>query len=251
MFQSYRTDLALLLVTLATFCCGLAGCTNGPLNEATWRNPFETVDTTYKEAYGQTPSEVAKQLRNLSGKVAEMAAADQQKTALDLTKRYESENDPLLRRELIYALGSFPDPYVAPGLRAAMSDPDPFVRVEACRAWGRRSSAEAMRVLANAIEMDESVDVRQAAIQNIKRFEHPDAVRALAGALRERDPALQLLAMQSLKGASGKDLGNDVRTWDEFIAANYPTPAVDPVVASGALDGESIIDDSSDANIWR
>ena len=248
MFQLSQMFFALTVVTLATSLCGVVGCTNGPLKDTTWRNPFETVDTSYKKAYGLTPNEVANQIRELGGKAADMSATEQEKAALELTERYESENDPLLRREMIFALGSFPDPYATHGLRVAMSDSDPFVRVEACRAWGRRASKEALQMLASAIQMDQSVDVRQVAIQGIKRFEHPDAVRTLGAVLNERDPALQLLAMQSLKGASGKDLGNDVRKWDEFIAANYPPSASDAI---GISAGESTIAETSNSDTWR
>ena len=245
MFASHQKSIA--IVSLLVISGGVLGCASGRLGDQ-WENPFRSVDTSYKESYGQTPSDVAEEIRGLAEKVATMPVEEQQKVALELAARYKTEKDPNLRRELVYALGAFPDPYATAGLHAAMADTDRFVRAEACRAWGRRSSEEAMQTLAAAIHTEDSVDVRQAAIRAIKRFQHPDAIRALGGVLDERDPALQFLAMQSLKNAAGKDLGNDTRKWNEFIASNYPLPSGDPTSPSPA---DEIVAETPDASSWR
>ncbi len=225
----------------------MLGCANGPLGEDKWVNPFEAVDTSYKAAYGLTPAEVAKEVRALADKVPDMSPDEQEKGAIELTARYEAEKDPILRRQMIYALGAFPDPFALAGLHAALQDTDRFVRAEACRAWGRRASDEAMQALATTIQVDESVDVRQVAISSMKRFQSPEAIRVLGDVLNERDPALQYLAMQSLKQASGKDLGNDARKWDDFIASNYPRESGNDSMSLGG----TMVAELPDTDSWR
>lgn len=240
----------------ALLMAGLIGCETGPLAKTKWNNPFAQPDTSYKEGYGLTPAQVAQQIRKLGDNAANMTPTEQQSACDALFTRYSQEPDPLIRRDMVYAFGSFPDSYSLPALRAAMSDADPFVRVEACRAWSRRSSTatsstEALTALASAAQADDNIDVRQAAVIGLRRFQSPQAVRALGALLKERDPALQYLAIQSLKRATGNDLGDDVRKWNEYIASTYggspdsaaPVPGVD---GSGSMFAETPSSDS-----WR
>ena len=181
-----------------------------------------------------------------------MTESDQQSACGELINRFSKESDPLIRREMIYALGSFPGPYSLPGLRAAIKDSDPFVRVETCRAWSRRSSGEALDVLAGIAQADDNVDVRQAAIKGLRRFQSPEAVRVLGSLLNERDPALQYLAIQSLKGATGQDLGDDVRKWNAYIASNYGGTSPSLAPARGLVDRSgSMVAETPSTEPWR
>lgn len=231
---------------------GLSGCETGPFAKKNWNNPFAQADTSYKEAYGATPAQVARKIRNLGDDAAKMTESAQQSACGELIDRFSKESDPLIRREMIYALGSFPGPYSLPGLRAAIKDSDPFVRVETCRAWSRRSSAEALDVLAGIAQADDNVDVRQAAIKGLRRFQSPEAVRVLGSLLNERDPALQYLAIQSLKGATGQDLGDDVRKWNAYVASNYGGTSPSPAPAPGLVDRSgSMVAETPSTDPWR
>lgn len=236
----------------ALFIAGMSGCETGPLAKQNWKNPFGQTETSYKEAYGLTPAQVSRQIRNLGDDAAEMTESQQKSACGALIDRYSKESDPLIRRDMVYALGSFPDVYSLPGLRAAIEDSDPFVRIEACRAWSHRSSAEALEALAGIAQADDNVDVRQAAVTGLRRFQSPAAIRVLGTLLNDRDPALQYLTIQSLKGATGQDLGDDVRKWNAYIASNYgdtsPSSAPEPgqVDRSGSMVAETPSTDS-----WR
>ncbi len=240
----------------ALLMAGLMGCETGPLAKAKWNNPFAQPDTSYKESYGLTPAQVAEQIRNLGDNAANMTQAEQQLACTAVFERYAKEPDPLIRREMVYACGSFPDPYSLPALRAAMNDADPFVRVEACRAWTRRSSTmasapEALNVLASTAQADENVDVRQAAVAGLRRFRSPEAIRVLGSLLKERDPALQYLAIQSLKGATGTDLGDDVRKWNEYIASTYGGSPAEAPSAPGVDQSGSMFAETPSTDAWR
>jgi hypothetical protein len=47
-------------------------------------------------------------------------------------------------------------------------------------------------------------------------------VAALGSALEDRDPALQYLAMESLKQVSGRDYGQDSRLWKQYVQGQTP-----------------------------
>ena len=87
---------------------------------------------------------------------------------------------------------------------------------------GKRGGPDASRVLAEALSGDTSVDVRIAATQALGEMRDPQAVPLLAVALEDPDPALQFRAVQAMRLASGKDLGNDVNLWRQY--AKNPDP---------------------------
>ena len=77
---------------------------------------------------------------------------------------------------------------------------------------------------------DKDVDVRLAAADALGKIKSPEAVKALAVALDDRDPALQYAGVQSLKTITGRDLGPDVQAWKQVAAGENP-PMATPTVA--------------------
>ena len=64
---------------------------------------------------------------------------------------------------------------------------------------------------------------------NFKGFEAPKALRP---ALDDRDPALQLAAMQSLQTVTGRTkYRNSAPAWREYLDGGNPTPPPGPSVA--------------------
>ena len=47
-------------------------------------------------------------------------------------------------------------------------------------------------------------------------------INELEVALLDRDPAMQFAGVQSLRQASGEDLGNDVQAWRQYVASLTP-----------------------------
>ncbi len=109
-----------------------------------------------------------------------------------------------------------------------MSDADTHVRVAACEAWGKRGDAEAVKLLAEALRSDVDADVRLAAAKALGETKNPEAVAALGEALSDADPAMQYRAVLSLERVTGKDLGNDVSRWQQYVKGEHE-PAAGPV----------------------
>jgi hypothetical protein len=59
--------------------------------------------------------------------------------------------------------------------------------------------------------------VRIAAARELENFRTPEVIPALGVALDDSDPALQHRAIRSLKVVTGKDFGNSVPAWQQFV----------------------------------
>ncbi len=72
------------------------------------------------------------------------------------------------------------------------------------------------------------MDVRLEAARALGRHKGPEAAKALALSLEENDPAIQRVAMESLKTSTGKDYGMSVKSWREFLEGGSPKPPDPP-----------------------
>ncbi len=87
---------------------------------------------------------------------------------------------------------------------------------------GETSRRAATRILAETLSGDTDMDVRQAAAKALASSHDKEAVAALGAALEDANPAMQYVAVASLKNVTGKDLGNDVNAWRQL--AKQPDP---------------------------
>jgi HEAT repeat protein len=83
-------------------------------------------------------------------------------------------------------------------------------------------------LLAGALSGDVDADVRLAAAKALGETKGPEAAKALGEALNDADPAMQYRAVLSLKKVTGKDLGNDVNRWQQYVKGE---PAPPPTLA--------------------
>jgi HEAT repeat protein len=148
----------------------------------------------------------------------------------------QTEQDPLVREEIVRTLAGIPTETAAKVLAAGMKDSEPRVRVAVCQAWGKRVAAanpagpgaspdadSATRMLSQALASDTNIDVRLAAARALGKVQNdPRAIGALGIALKDRDPALQVRAIASLKESSHKDFGNDVSKWQQYVDSVAP-----------------------------
>jgi HEAT repeat protein len=128
-----------------------------------------------------------------------------------------SENSPTpVKVAAARCLGQLPALEAVDVLGRALRDSDAAVRAEACQALARIDSPQALTLLAEMLAQESDVDAKLAAVRGLGRYRDPRAVQALRSALDDQDPAVQYVAMQSLKDCTGVDMGNDVRRWREL-----------------------------------
>lgn len=164
------------------------------------------------------PREKVKQWRAIAK--ASEAPASRSAAIAQLRQAYYQETDPQLRMELLRILATLEGGLDRMIIERAAQDDAVMVRVELCRILSRQPSAHALPVLIHLANSDQEADVRLAAIKALGRYKDPEAARALVGFLRDRDPATQYLAAQSLKNTTGQNFGVDPQKWEAFVLGN-------------------------------
>jgi hypothetical protein len=226
--RSLGAHIASLLVGIGL----IAGCADGPVPEMRSLNPWIRKQWAEDEQFGPTYHKKVADLAALRSNASSLASDDQERIAAELAGRLKEEPSAAMRIELTRALGSLPSAAAQAALAAAMSDENSQVRVVACKGLGKRPSAESLQALATAVAGDADLDVRIAAAKELGRFNDPAAAQALRPALDDGDAALQGIAMESLRGLTGKhEYANSVVAWRQYLDGGNPTPPPAPTLA--------------------
>ncbi len=204
--------------------CVLAGCAEGPFGLARY-NPVLVEEWRKDEKYGPTLHQRLEEMREWERQAGSLGADQEQSICVKLNELIRSDSNTLLVTQAVKTLGAIDSAQSLDALRFASTHPQPDVRVAACRAWGRKKSAEASETLANLLNSDTHLDVRIAAARELSGFPGQATIQTLAVALEDPDPALQRRCAESLETVTGKKLGSDVKAWREYIASGQAKPA--------------------------
>jgi HEAT repeat protein len=222
--------LACLLVPVV-----LVGCAKGPAWRLGALSPWVQQKWAEEEKqYGATLYTKLADVEALAARATSMDAAERDRWSQQFAQLATSDPSPLLRARIVAALPAFPSPAADAALQAALDDKDLDVRCAACEAWGRRGGSQALQLLSTKLAIDEELDVRLAAIRALGRLDQQPtsaaAVRALGVALDDKNPAVQFVAIESLRNVSGRDYGTDLVAWRDFAAGGQP-PEPTPTIA--------------------
>jgi HEAT repeat protein len=210
----------------------LPGCAEGIVPELRTLNPWIRKQWAEDEKYGPTFHRKVADLEALRSAAGSLAPEDRERIAQDLAGRLKDEPSSALRIELVRALGEVPSPAAQAALAASLADENVQVRVVACKSLGQQQSGDALQALGRVVAQDAELDVRIAAARELGRFRDPAAAQALRVALDENDAALQGVAMQSLRGITGRqEYAGSVTAWREYLDGGNPTPPPPPSLA--------------------
>ena len=170
------------------------------------------------------PSQRVDELADLARTARKKSPEQQEQTAAQLAEQIRGELDPLVRRQIIRTLAEYESPRAESVLVAALEDPEPMVRIEACNALGRRGGAEASRKLIETLGADTDKDVQLAALRQLGNAGDIYAVKAVGQALEDPDPALQHAAVVSLRKLTDQEFGDDVNAWRAYVQGENPEP---------------------------
>lgn len=206
----------------------VSGCVDGPFGGLPAINPWVQKDWARDERFGPTFYRRLTDLQGLRATVAKLDPPKKEEIVGDMARLLPREPNPVLRAEIVGVLGEAGIPTAIPSLETALGDSDKDVRISACRALAKTGGGTAVPILSGLMESETDVDVRLAAIRELGRFQDPAAVAALGRALDDENPAVQHLAVQSLKTASGRDYGDSVPAWREFVQGREPQVPAGP-----------------------
>jgi HEAT repeat protein len=209
----------------------LSGCMGDPIYRLWHRRQW--MDD---QNYGTTLYERLDELSAIRDRAEDLSQAEQATIAQNMIAALHNDPSPVYRSHVVRTLALLTNPLAAEGLQLALQDSDPNVRIEACGAWGNRGGPEAVATLSRVLATDSKLDVRLAATRELGRFQDPAAVTALGVALDDADPALQYRAVQSLKSVTGKDLGNNVPAWRQYVREGTIPPGAERSLADKVRD---------------
>lgn len=216
----FRWFLLLLCLALPA----LTGCAE--LGTAAY-NPWIRYRWAQEEKqYGKTlPTRLA-EIRDLRDHAHRLSAEEQEWASQNMAALIKKESNVPIRIEATRTLGALPTQTAAEALRDAQADGNPLIRIAACRAWEQRGDGESLHSLAAIMGSDTDIDVRLAAARGLGKFRGDMSVQALGSALDESEhPQLQYRAVQSLKTASGRDYGDNLTAWRQYVRGEDPGPA--------------------------
>ena len=200
------------------------GCADGPFGLARY-NPVLRDEWKKDEQYGQTPHQRLEEMQEWAARAPSMPPAEQERIAGQLTQIVQNNSNTILVSQAVRTLAVVPHPAALEGLRLASNHSDANVRVVSCHAWRRRGGEEALDRLTATLNSDTDSDVRIAAARELGGFRDPKVIQALGAALEDGSPALQRRSVESLKSITGKDYGDNVAAWREFVATGEARPA--------------------------
>jgi HEAT repeat protein len=204
---------------LAPVLCALAGCQTYERYRPTfWPFPDREL-TSY-----HTPAMRVDAVKEFAMRSTGLDSPEQREITDQLARQIQLEPDPLVREAVVKAIAEFQTPMAEQVLEAGLNDDHEAVRIACCRALGKRANVASVPSLAGALRGDKDADVKMAAAEALGKIKSPEAVKALAIALDDRDPAMQYVGVQSLKSITGKDYGPDVQVWRQ-VAAGGALPA--------------------------
>lgn len=202
------------------------GCQDGPLYALKAANPYYTMNEWKKdEVIGVTDHERRSQLATLTESIGTMSPDRQAYWTGHLQQMIEKDDSPEMRRLAVRAAGNLRAPSAMALIEKGLDDESMKVRMEACESLGRQTGDDAIRMLAATMGTETDQDVRHAAMSALANHKSPIAVDSLRVALNDRNPATRSLAMESLRGATGKNYGDDPQVW---IAALDGKPVDEP-----------------------
>lgn len=184
----------------------------------------DLTSSSSKEDNSKYPNPAARiaQCQEMGKMVDRLKPEDQQLMAENLARMLHTEQDALVRAELVRTLARCPSLVATESLRHAMRDPVLEVRVATCEAWGVHGGPSAVPALTSMLTADPELDVRLAAIRSLGKLKDPAAVESLARALEDPNPALQYRAVEALRLVSGKEYGDDVNAWRAYCRGENP-----------------------------
>jgi len=216
-YCKWYSALTLCLTSVLT-----AGCTDfGQLPSGL---PFQTQSSD-KTAGVAAPAERIAQLKKLAKQASGADAAQRQRVATELARQFDGEDDPLIRAEIVRTVGEYDAREADSLLAKALEDMDAEVRMAACEAWGKRQGPQPATRLSRTLGGDIDIDVRLAAARALSHSKDPVALTALGEALEDKDPAMQVRAVKSLRSITGRDFDGDVGRWRQYVKSGAPQPA--------------------------
>ena len=220
-----RFSISATLIGLALCCFTITGCQDGPLYALKVANPYFSVkEWGEDEAIGVSDHVRRDQLIALSKTIDDLPAERQATWTNELHQLFDNDPSPEMRRLAVLTIRGVQTPQALRLIEKGLDDENVKVQMEACRSLGYQSNEEAVQLLASTVGTQSNQDVKHSAMQALASHKSQVAIDALQIALNDRNPATQLIAVESLRGSTGQDYGDDPAAWIAALSGQPPKP---------------------------
>ena len=202
----------------AMACLTSLGCAEGPLWRTGHLAPWVRQQWERESEIVPTVESRGRELETMIDRAVEAndrAALEQIGTSLAQIVA----QDPvlLMRVEATRLYGRLPVEIAASGLQKAGESGEAEIRLAAIAAWQQISDERGVAILQGLALGDTNVDVRIAAVRAMSEIPSEQSKKALALALDDPSPAVQLRATEGLTELTGESFGGDVQAWRDFF----------------------------------
>lgn len=210
--------LALFSLAGIAFIC-ISGCAEGMLWRTGYLSPW--VRQTWEDEEKIATTLFSRKRQMTESVDAVISGSMDQKTGVAKQLQEVVFRDPilLLRLHAVKLLGDLNCAASLDALQSASKDQNHEIRIAAVKSLGRLPENEAILILQDVVGSDTHGDVRLAATQTLGKFSSSQTLKALAIAIEDRDPALQIAAIESLESVTGEDFGNDIFAWKSYLGS--------------------------------
>ena len=207
--------LSTLLVFVAVCLCG---CAEGQFWKTGKYAPWVQERWAAEEEIADTLFARKARMSQAVASVANAPVEQQQQVATKLSEVILRDPVLLLRLHSLKLITSLNCPKTLETLTVSASDPSSEIRIATVKALEKIGSTDALYQLQEVVANDSDDDVRIAATKALGSFRGQQSVQALAIALTDRNPALQICATESLAQATGNhEIGRDVVKWRNLV----------------------------------
>lgn len=222
--------ILLFVFALCMFLNITTGCVKGPLWRSGYVSPWARQRWAEEEQLAASLFSKRDDMQAIVATAVKGTDADRRQAALQLAHIAQTDPVLLVRIDAIQLLGELDAPEARSALMAAAQDSQSDVRMAAVNACSKNTNPESIQILQQIIGGDSDIDVRLAAARVLKNYRGPEAIQALALAVEDPNPALQLRGADSLQAVTDKDFGHDVVAWRDYVRQNTrQSPTVTPI----------------------
>ena len=205
----------------ASFTALFTGCAEGPLWQVGHYSPWARDKWAAEEQIADTLFARKNEMNGWVETAVNGSYEQKEAAAEKLFQTLHQDKILLLRLHAVKLLGQLDSPKAIETLKSASRDAMPDVRIASIQSWSRMPSEVAVPQLQDIILSDTNIDVRLAATRALSNFTGSQTVQALASALNDSDPAIQVRATESLAAVTGESIGRDVSAWQDYVARSF------------------------------
>ncbi|MFM8172051.1 MAG: HEAT repeat domain-containing protein [Pirellulaceae bacterium] len=197
-----------------------SGCADGPLYGLKKMNPVITKQWKTDQELGPTYVQRLEEIQRLRSQIRSMSADEQAGWLESIEQLVGNDPSPEMRRQAVLALKGLPQQQADEIISNACKDESEKVRLAACEVLSAPPNPTRLTLLEKLAKQDESMAVRIAAVERLGDFSSDQALAPLEEALRDRSPALQYAAVQSLARTTGLKMSANVAQWRDYLEQN-------------------------------